>query len=72
MEFGRYQYSRAPQGFHAGRDAYTKRMDNITAVIHNKIKIIDDTRLYERSMEECFFATCKYIDLCTGMEGRTT
>ena len=63
-EFGRFQYLRAPQGFKASGDAYTRRMDDITAKVTNKIKIIDDTMLYEKSMEECFFATCKYIDLC--------
>ena len=63
-EFGRYQYMRAPMGFAASGDAYTKRMDDITANVPNKIKIVDDTMLYEESMEECFFATCRYIDLC--------
>ena len=39
-------------------------MDDITAGVHNKIKIIDDTLLYEESIEDCFFATCRYIELC--------
>ena len=42
-------------GFAASGDAYTKRMDNITAGVANKIKIVDDTMLYEGSVEECFF-----------------
>ena len=45
-------------------DTYIKRMDDITAVVHNKIKIVNDTMLYEGSMEEYFFATCRYVDLC--------
>ena len=51
-------------GYAASGDAYTKRLDDITAGIHNKIKIIDDTLLYEESIEDCFFATCRYIELC--------
>ena len=63
-EFGRYQYQRAPMGYAASGDAYTKRLDDITAEVHNKIKIIDDTLLYEESIEDCFYATCRYIELC--------
>ena len=33
-------------------------MDDITAGMPNKIKIVDDTMLYEETVEECFFATC--------------
>ena len=51
-EFGRYQYLRVPMGFAASGDAYSKRMDDITAGVPNKIKIVDDTMLYEGSMEE--------------------
>ena len=63
MEVRRHQYLRAPQGFLASGDAYNKRMDDITAGVQNKIEIIDDTMLWEGSREECFFATCKYVDL---------
>ncbi len=30
-EWGRYRYLRAPMGFHASGDAYTRRFDDITA-----------------------------------------
>ena len=32
--------------------------------VPNKIGIIDDAMLYKGSIEECFLATCRYIDLC--------
>ena len=32
-----------PQRFAASGDAYTKRMDEITEKVHNKIRIVDDT-----------------------------
>ena len=38
-------------------------MKDIPAGVQNNIKIIDDTMLYEGGMEECFFATCEYVDL---------
>ena len=38
-------------------------MEDIPAGVQNNIKIIDDTMLYEGGMEECFFATCEYVDL---------
>ena len=56
-EFGRYQYMRAPMGFGASNDTFTKRTDDITAEVPNKIGIIDDAMLYKGSIEECFFAT---------------
>ena len=39
-------------GFAASGDTYTKRMDDVTAVVHDTIKIVDVTMLYEGSMEE--------------------
>ena len=29
-QWGRYRYRRAPQGYHASGDAYTRRFDDIT------------------------------------------
>ena len=63
-EFGRYQYLRAPMGFAASGDAYTKRMDDLMEDGPNKVRIVDDTLLYEKVLPACFVATCKYIDLC--------
>ena len=31
---------------------------------HYKIRIVDDTLLYENELQACFVATCRYIDLC--------
>ena len=50
-------------GFTASGNAYTMRMDDITAGVPNKIKIVDDIMLYEETVEECFYASCRYIDL---------
>ena len=42
-EWGRYRYLRAPQGFHASNDGYTKRFDDITAGFPRVVRIIDDS-----------------------------
>ena len=64
-EWGRYRYLRAPQGFHASGDGYTKRMDDIVAGTTNMKKCIDDTLLYSDDMEEIFWHTVGYVDLCS-------
>ena len=51
-------------GFAASGDAYTRRMDDLTEDLPNKVRIVDDTLLYEKGLPACFVATCRYIDLC--------
>ena len=64
-EWGRYRYCRAPQGFRASGDAYTKRYDDITKDVSNKTRCVDDSLLWEWTVEDAFWATCRYIDLCS-------
>ena len=63
-EWGRYRYLRAPQGFHASGDGYTKRTDDITVDVENLKKCIDDSCLYSEDIEKSFWQTVRYIDLC--------
>ena len=63
-EWGRYRYLRAPQGFLASGDAYTKRFDDITEGIENKTRCVDDSLLWEDTVEGSFWSTVRYIDLC--------
>ena len=63
-EWGRYRYCRAPQGFHAAGDAYTRAYDDITMDVPRKVKIVDDSLLWDINIEEAFHHTVKYIDLC--------
>ena len=53
-EFGRYRYRRAPQGFHASGDGYTRRMDEITEGVERLKKCVDDSLLWDRTLEESF------------------
>ena len=55
---------RMPQGFFAAGDAYTHRTDNITQNAERNLKIVDDSLLYDPSIEESFYHTWDYLSLC--------
>ena len=52
-----YLYLRLPQGFLASNDAYTSCYDNVTKDVLCKVKMVDDTCLYDHNIEEAFFNT---------------
>ncbi|XP_052760759.1 uncharacterized protein LOC128203366 [Mya arenaria] len=62
--WGRYRYKVAPQGFMASGDAYNQRFDAIIADFKNKVKCVDDTCMWENSIEAAFFQACEWFDLC--------
>ena len=64
--FGRYRYKVLPQGFLASNDTYCKRYNKITRGVRNLMRCVDDTLLWETSMEENFFKTCEYLSLAAG------
>ena len=68
--WGRYKYRTAPQGYSATGDGYTKRYDEITSSIPNKIKSVDDTLLWSDTIEENFFQASNWLDTC-GRHGIT-
>ena len=68
--WGRYRYKVAPQGFLASGDAYTQRFDAIIADFPDKVKCVDDTCMWAGSIEDAFFQTCRWLDLC-GRNGIT-
>ena len=51
---GRYMYLRMPQGYLASGDAYTRRYDEIIKDVPRKVKIVDDSLLYDQSIEDAF------------------
>ena len=63
--FGSYQYITSPQGFLASGDGYTSRYDRIVAGFENFTKCVDDTLLWDSTLEEIFFRTCQYLTLCS-------
>ena len=62
--WGRYQYLRTPMGHCAAPDAYTKRFDDAIAGIERKYKCIDDTLLYDESVEKSFWHTYDFLEMC--------
>lgn len=63
--WGRYRYLRAPQGFHAAGDGYTKRFDDFTVDVQRKAKCVDDTLLWDDDIAGSFWHTIDYLDLCS-------
>ena len=63
-EWGRYRYCRLPQGYLAATDAYTRRYDDIIKDVKNKVKIVDDTLLFDDDIESSFYHTWDYLTLC--------
>ena len=63
-EWGRYRYLRAPQGFHASSDGYTKRFDDITSGFPRVTRCIDDSLLWDDDTANSFWHTLSYIQLC--------
>lgn len=61
---GRYRYRVAPQGYISSGDAYTRRFDEIITDFPQKTKCVDDTLLWATSIEEAFFQTVKWLDIC--------
>ena len=53
-------YLRMPQGYLASSDAYTRRYDEVIKDVPRKVKIVDDTLLYDSNIEGAFFHTFVY------------
>lgn len=56
-EWGQYLYLCLPQGYLVSGDAYTRRYDKVIKDIPRKLKIVDETLLYDSNIEDSFFHT---------------
>ena len=63
-EWGRYSCCHLPQGYLAATDAYTRGYENVIKDVPNKVKWVDDTLLYDYSIEAAFNQTWDYLKLC--------
>ncbi|XP_064091675.1 uncharacterized protein LOC135205255 [Macrobrachium nipponense] len=61
---GRYWYRRISMGHCSASDAYTKRFDDAIKDIPRKHKCVDDTLLYDNSVEEAFWHMYNFLDTC--------
>ena len=62
--WGRFRYLRTPMGHCSAGDAYTKRFDDAIQGIVRKHKCVDDTLLYDSSIEEAFWHTYEFLATC--------
>ena len=61
---GRFRYCVAPQGYISSGDAYTRRYDELVSEIPNKVKCVDDALLYSHSLEQAFWNTLDWLNIC--------
>ena len=61
--WGRYRYTTAPQGLKPSGDGFTDRMDSLFSEFERSRRCVDDTLLYDDSIESQFFRTCAFLDL---------
>ena len=64
-EWGRYMYLRLPQRYLAFGDVHTRQFDELVKDVCQKIKIVDDTLLYNHSIEEAFYHVWDFLQLCS-------
>ena len=69
-EWGRYRYRTVPQGLISAGDAYTQRKAEIMTDIPGQATCVDDSILYDDSIEQNFYKVCKF--LTTGSQGGCT
>ena len=53
-----------PQCYLASGDAYTRRYDEVIKDIVRKIKLVDDTLLYDTDIKEAFYHTYDFLTRC--------
>ena len=61
--FGKFRYTRAPQGFLSSGDGYNKRFDAILSDFVRKERCVDDTIHHDEDLEEHWWRTIDLFDL---------
>lgn len=62
--FGRWRYTRAPQGFLSSGDGYNRRFDAILSNFERKERCVDDTIFYDENLEEHWWRTIDFLSTC--------
>ena len=63
-KWGRFMYLRMPQGYLASGDTYTRRYNEVIKDVPRKVKIVDNTLLYNSNIEGAFFHTFDFLLHC--------
>ena len=59
--FGRWRYTRAPQGFLSSGDGYNRRFDAVLSTFQRKERCVDDTIHYDSDLEEHWWRTIDFL-----------
>ena len=59
--FGRWRYTRAPQGFLSSGDGYNRRFDAILSTFERKERYVDDTIHYDSDLEQHWWRTINFL-----------
>ena len=59
--FGRWRYTRAPQGFLSSGDGYNRRFDAVLADFERKERCVDDTVHYDDDLEQHWWRTIDFL-----------
>ena len=59
--FGRWRYTRAPQGFLSSGDGYNRRFDAILADFERKERCVDDTVHYDTDLEQHWWRPIDFL-----------
>ena len=59
--FGRWRYTRAPQGFLSSGDGYNRRFDAIISEFERKERCVDDTIHYDSDLEQHWRRTLEFL-----------
>ena len=61
--FGKWRYTRAPQGFLSSGDGYNRRFSAIIADFVRKERCVDDTIFYDDSLQQHWWRTIEFLTL---------
>ena len=61
--FGRWRYTRAPQGFLSSGDGYNRRFEAVLEGFERKERCVDDTIHYDQNLEEHWWRTIDFLIL---------
>ncbi|MEL6802396.1 MAG: reverse transcriptase domain-containing protein, partial [Bacteroidota bacterium] len=61
--FGRYRYTRTPQGYLSSGDCYNRRFDEILSEFMDKERCVDDTIHYDVDLEKHWWRTLEFLNL---------
>ena len=61
--FGRWRYTRAPQGFLSSGDGYNRRFNAILTDFTCKERCVDDTVFYDENLDEHWWRTIEFLSI---------